>query len=192
MTEFIAFEPGVEVNGETVLSVVDGLGAFKIMGRAILNSKGITNPAAGGWYPQQAWLDAFKEIMAKVGRTTLEAIGKQIPDHAQWPPQIQTIEDALASIDIAYHINHRKNGKGLFDPGTGTMTEGIGHYAYQKTGERQGTMRCTNPYPCNFDLGIIEAVADKFKPAGSSITIAHDPGGCRINGDDTCTYLISW
>lgn len=193
MAEFVAFDPDVEVNGQTVLSVIDGLGAYKIMGRAMLNSHGITNPVPDQWYSQQAWLDAFKEIAGKVGRATLQSIGRQIPEHADWPPTVKTIEDALSSIDIAYHINHRKNGSVLFDLTTGAIQEGIGHYSFQKTGDRKGTMTCTNPYPCEFDYGIIEAAAEKFKPdAGVTVTVVHDESTCRKNGTDTCTYLVTW
>ena len=35
----------------------------------------------------------------------------RIPANAKFPPQIKTIEDALGAIDMAYHMNHRINGK---------------------------------------------------------------------------------
>jgi hypothetical protein len=193
MVEYVAKESGIKVNGQTVLAVVNGLGAYKIMGKSILNSKGLANVEVDEWYSQQGWLDAFKEIDVKVGRATLLSIGKQIPETADWPPTVRTIEDALASIDIAYHINHMKNNKAMFDINTGVIQEGIGHYLFQKTGEGQGKVICDNPYPCEFDQGIIEATAEKFKPdSGKSITIRHDDVSCRKNGEDACIYHISW
>ena len=60
MAEFKAMAPKVEVNGETVLSVVDGMGIFKQQALDILKKCGIDNPQAGKWYAQQAWLGGFQ------------------------------------------------------------------------------------------------------------------------------------
>ena len=179
MAQFKAFAPGVEVNGQTVLSVVEGMGTFKQFSLQILAANGITDPRPGQWYPQQSWLDSFKDIGKKVGEATLFQIGAQIPENAAWPPQVDTIDKALASIDVAYHMNHR-GGE-------------IGHYDYQKTGDKEGKMVCNNPYPCDFDRGIVTAAAQKFAPAGVFVTVRHDDSSpCRKKGADSCTYLISW
>ncbi|MGA2929274.1 MAG: hypothetical protein ABSG43_25455 [Solirubrobacteraceae bacterium] len=62
MAQFKAFAPGVQVNGESVLSVVDGMGAFKSKAEKILAQNTIVDVKPGCWYSQQAWLDAFKDI----------------------------------------------------------------------------------------------------------------------------------
>ena len=62
MAMFKAFSAGVEVNGETVLSVVDG-SPLKKLALDILEKNGIKEPRKGWWYPQQKWLDAFKAII---------------------------------------------------------------------------------------------------------------------------------
>lgn len=180
MAQFKAFSDKVEVNGETVLSVVNGVGVFKKQAMDILDKNGIHDPKPGQWFSQQAWLDSFKEIAVKIGPKSLFAIGKAIPANAQFPPDINTIEKALAAIDMAYHMNHR-NGE-------------IGHYNLAKVEGRTAKMVCNNPYPCEFDKGIIEAMAQKFKPADSIMAIVEhdDSEACRKNGADTCTYLISW
>ena len=98
MAQFKAFAPGVEVNGETVLSLVDGMGAFKETGLKILAAHGIADIKPGHWYPQQAWLDAFKDIAGKMGASTLLSIGKTVPANAKWPPHVDSIDKALASI----------------------------------------------------------------------------------------------
>jgi hypothetical protein len=195
MAQFIAFDDSIEVNGQTILSVVRGMGVFEKLALKILKEHGIDNPQPGRWYSQQAWLDAFKEIATKIGPNTLFEIGKKIPESADWPPEIRTIEEALASIDVAYHLNHRKDGEVLFNPTTGEMREGIGHYKFEKTGEREGIMVCENPYPCDFDRGIIYAVARKFKPEGGPfhVIVSHDETKpCRNKGGDSCTYIIKW
>jgi hypothetical protein len=180
MAQFVGFAEGVEVNGETVYAIVDGMGAFKSKALDILARNGIRDPKAGNWYLQQSWLDSFKEIAETLGDNTLLAIGRKIPENAKFPPQINTIEKALLAIDVAYHINHRKGE--------------IGHYHFSSTGPKSAKLVCRNPYPCAFDRGIIEAMAKRFKPKDSMLaTVKHDDScPCRKKGADSCTYTVAW
>jgi hypothetical protein len=179
MPQFQAYSQQVMVNGQTVLSVISGMGAFRETAVQILQRNGIRNPAPTAWYPQQAWLNAFREIANTIGLNTLYQIGKSIPGSAKFPPGIDTVEKALASIDIAYHLNHRSGE--------------IGHYSFEKTGPSKGTMTCKNPYPCEFDRGLIEAMASQFKLAGAIIRVQHDSAKpCRSKQGESCTYAISW
>jgi hypothetical protein len=180
MAQFQAISPGVQVNGETVLAIVEGMGAFKANALQILAECGIKDPKPGQWYPQQNWLNAFKLIAQKLGAATLGQIGRAIPENAKFPPEIDCIEKALGSIDAAYHMNH-KGGQ-------------IGTYKFEKTGERTATVVCDNPYPCDFDKGLIQAMANKFAPKGTTrVSVMHDPSkGCRKNGDKSCTYSVKW
>jgi len=180
VTEFKAFTDGVEVNGETVLSVIYAMEEEQNSALAILESQGILDPRPGEWYRQQAWLDAFKEIAETVGSKALYKIGQKIPYNAKFPPAVNTVEKALHSLNATYHINHRGGG--------------IGSYRFIETGERSGAMVCKNPYPCDFDRGLIEAVIDRFLPKESAgATVRHDDTApCRKIGADSCTYLVEW
>lgn len=84
-----------------------------------------------------------------------------------------------AQIDVAYHMNHR-GGE-------------IGNYEYQKTGERSALMICCNPYPCDFDRGIIESMIRRFKPKDSLMPMVdHNQDICRKKGDELCKYIVTW
>jgi hypothetical protein len=175
MAQFVAFQNGVEVNGETVLSVVNG-SPLKDMALDILGRHGIIDPKPGMWYAQQDWLDAFKEISEKIGDGTLLTIGLAIPKNAKFPPEIDNTHAALASIDVAYHMNHRRGD--------------IGSYKYEKTGDNSAKMVCRNPYPCSFDNGIIVAIARKFSLGARVVHDNTQP--CRKKGADCCTYNVMW
>ena len=125
MAQFRAFSNGVQVNGQTVLSVVNGMGAFSQTGSEILAKHGIKEPDPMAWYPQQAWLDAFEEILRCIGRRTLSQIGQSIPSNAKFPPGIDDVEKALSSLDAADHMNHR-GGE-------------IGHYAFYENRRQAGS-----------------------------------------------------
>ena len=193
MAQFQAIMPGVEVNGQTVLSLANGLGAMKAMGLRLLAENGIKDPVADGWYNQQLWLNAFKQISEKIGALTLYTIGMSIPENAKFPPQINSIHAALAAIDVAFHMNHRLSGMPMFNPANSQLAEGIGHYRYKKISDTKAEISCDNSYPCEFDKGIIEAMAKKFKPANSFVRVEHDESkGCRKKGGNCCLYTVSW
>ena len=179
MAQFQPFEPDVEVNGETVLTTVNSFPEFmRDMALKLLKDKGIENPQPGKWYSQKAWLESFKEIAEKYGSNTLFEIGKGIPANAKFPPEIDNIEKALGSIDVAYNMNHR-NGK-------------IGFYKLVSHDPAKKTiiMHCNNPYPCDFDRGIITTMGRKFK---TKVNVTLDPGKTsRKDGADDSWYIVSY
>jgi len=179
MTLFKAFEPEVEVNGETVLAIVDGMGVLKDRAIQFLEENGIKDPQPGEWYSQQAWLNTFKAISDRVGENTLKSIGERIPENANWVEGVDSIEGALESIDKAYKMNHRGGN--------------IGSYSFEKTGDKSAKIVCTNPYPDAFDLGIIESVSLKFAPDGTQVNVSIDEScETRSKGAESTTYVITW
>ena len=171
--QFVPFEDDVEVNGQTVYSVVEGFAIFKKVPSDILLTLGIGTPGPDGivalqegeWVPQERWLRAFKEIGDVVGAGALYGIGLKIPECALFPPWVADVHSAIKSVDVAYHLNHRRAGSVMFDPATNTMQEGIGHYGYSPVpGERRIVSKCSTPYPCDFDKGILTAMARRFAP----------------------------
>jgi hypothetical protein len=197
--EYVPFEPGIEVNGQTVNSVVKGFGMFKKIPSDFLLAVGIGRPGPDGfvsilddeWLSQALWLQAFRQIGSMVGMGAIHGIGLKIPECAIFPAWVTDVSSAIRSIDVAYHLNHRKEGKVMFDVEDGTMTEGIGHYGYTPDpGAKRILSTCNNPYPCDLDRGILTAMALRFAP---DARIEHvDPDVCRKKGADACTYLVSW
>jgi len=191
MAQFKAFRPDVEVFGAVVLSVVDGMGEFRTMAEAILAQHGIRKPQPDAWYPQQPWLDSFKTIADKIGPRTLFAIGKKILEAVEWPDWINSLETGMKAIDINYHLRHRINGVPMFNEKTGELTPGIGHYTFEGlTNETSAVMVCNNPYPSEFDRGIITAMGRRFKP-NLEVRLDTDKP-TRTKGADSCTYIIEW
>jgi hypothetical protein len=195
--QFQEFEPDIEVNGQTVYAIVDGFRVFRRLASAVLQQEGMGTMKPDGdlhldrnaWYSQAAWLRAFARICEEAGNGSLYAIGRQIPENAQFPASVVDTPSALQSINIAYHLNHRKRGQVMFDPDTGVMLDGIGSYGYRRESERKIVMDCRNPYPCDFDRGIIMTMALKFQPHA---TVEHDHASCRKQGGDSCSYVVTW
>lgn len=196
--QFRTLEPGIEVNGQTVYTIVDGFRLFRRLASAVLQCEGIGRMRSdgdleidrSGWYPQEAWLRAFERIAEEAGTGALQTIGRQIPENAIFPPTVVDVPTAIESVDIAYHLNHRKGGEIMLDQRTGAKLDGIGNYDCARVGGREIMSRCNTPYPCDFDRGILLAMARKFE---RHARVEHvDWAGCRKHGRDACTYQITW
>lgn len=190
MASFKAFATDVEASGDCILSTVQAMASFQRIAVKLLAKHGICDVQASLWYRQQAWLDTFRTIAERIGNHTLFSIGLRIPETAIWPAQIDTLDKGLASIDVAYHLNHRRKGVILFDERTGVMREGIGHYRFLGGREGEARMVCDNPYPSEFDRGIITAVARKFRPGAEVARDESQP--TRLEKGDSCSYLVRW
>jgi hypothetical protein len=177
MTVFEPFEEGVEVNGQAVMAVVDGVpAAFEGRAREMLAEEGIEDLDSETWYPQDAYLDAYRRIADRVGDQTLRQIGRSIPTNAEWPPGVDGPLAGLESLDEAYQLNHR-GGE-------------IGSYDVRETGDDAATVRCRTPYPCVYDQGILTATAERFADGYAELTEVGDD--CREHGAEACTYRVEW
>lgn len=173
------YSQDAEVQSELVLGVLGAMGAFRSIALEILAENGIDQPRPGLWYSLRAWLSTLDSVSRRVGPSTLFLIARQIPTNAMIPPEIDTIEKALAGLDLAYRSAHR-GGE-------------VGSYTYVRVGERAAKMVCRNPYPCGFDRCIIEALARRFEPDNIYLDIHHDdPSHCKKAGADACIYSLSW
>lgn len=141
------------------------------------------------WYSQQAWLDVLREIDERFGTEILFNIGAEIPNSAVFPSLAVDIDSAVRSIDIAYHLNHRRAGQVMYDPATGIMLEGIGHYTHEKLSGNHILSTCMTPYPCEYDLGIVATMARRFEPR---TIVEHVGSECRRHGAQACTYSLRW
>ena len=185
MTEFKSFTPDVEVIGQAIEAFIAGFPTeLSKIGLDVLAASGIDKFSAGEYYPLQSLLDAMKEMQNKFSSEMLFRIGEKIATNAVLPPGINSLEACLASIDTAYHMNHRRGDIGSYE------------YSYigGDTGLKRAKMICPNPYPCAFDRGVIQGFSQRFRPAGAiDIIVRHvESGPCRKNGANSCTYLISW
>lgn len=193
MAQFVVKNPNVYATISGVVAVVKAMENGKENRIEILKANNI-DLSKSDWFLLKDWLSAFKTISEQLGNMNLFIIGKTLTETVPFPP-MKDLEEALRTIDVAYHMSHRLDGKIMFDGATGKMTEGIGNYKLTvfNEQERKAVMVCDNPYPSEFDRGIITQVVRKFKPKGSREDVVLDKSKeSRLNGAETCTYNISW
>jgi serine/threonine-protein kinase len=185
--------PGITVHGAFVNAILDGFGPFRPLAWKYVVSLGLAHGGAidaDAWVSQEKWFDVFNAIIDEVGGPIIFNIGQQIPARAPVWPDTTGIEGALRTLDIAYHMNHHKDGRPMYDPATGAFVDGIGNYAASRTGdEKVITVACDNPYPCELDHGIITAITRRYE---ATARVDHAPLGCRTIGAAACTYSVTW
>ncbi len=177
MAQFIAHDPNVEVVGAVILSAIAHLKSDVV---PLLEKHGINDVQSDRWYPQQAFLDVLRDIQEgwSFGSSTVDlmSIGMRIPDNAVWPDDVNSVEEALDSIEMAYQLNHRGGD--------------IGHYKIEFAEPHHIRIVCDNPYPSDFDYGIIYRTVKKFSPKGQTFQVQRADSPSRLKGDEICIYDI--
>jgi len=188
----------VEVHGQDILSFMDALSLVPMLGERILDSEKIGTLVGKiyrivpeEWYPLSDKIRILQGVLDTIGPSILKKVGEKIPENAIFPPDIDDIHKAIGLINIAYHMNHRKAGKIMYDAATGEITKGIGYYGYEKIeGENKIISECANPNLSEYDEGIITAMAKRFEPR-VRVTL-DDSKPTRRTGGNSCTFIITW
>ncbi|WP_239576521.1 hypothetical protein [Archangium primigenium] len=179
---------GIRASAVEVLSlnIQSLLGTYNVLNgevQRILASHGIEleSDSSRRWYPLEAIIRSLEDIRERIGTHTLRAFGSQVPRMAILPPQVDTFEQILPLLNDAYRRNHRGEGD-------------IGGYHYQPLKKNSGRLRSDNPYPCEFDQGLLDGFHARLPPRSSAfqLRIVHAPEGCRSRGAEACTYVLTW
>ncbi|WP_247003762.1 hypothetical protein [Halosolutus gelatinilyticus] len=169
-----------EVIGRSPLSyIAAGESVSSFVGNQISNKLaeyGLEDIDPDEWYPLTIPLAMLYDMRDEYGGVRMRNMGQNIPEHVEFPPDITDVDNALRSIDTAYHANHRGSE--------------IGFYEFQEEGPNEGIMVCENPYPCEFDKGLIRGVARKF--ANNPVEVEEVGDQCRSDGGHRCEYRVEW
>jgi hypothetical protein len=180
MQAFKASSPRDRVLGASVRAFVSALGFYGPRGLQILAENGIPDPQPSEWYPLQSYLDAQRAVYEKVGPNTLARIGRKLVQEATFPPQLDSIHDALSTLNDDYHLRHDGSD--------------VGGFRYERTGDRSCTVQVRNPYPCELDRNVVEELCRRFKPDQvPGVHVRHvDEQSCRKQGADACVLKVWW
>lgn len=166
---FQASSPDVEVDGRTGVAVVNGM-LIRSVARELLTWSGMSIEALEGWMPWQPWLDLYRNIYQSLGPDTLYFIGRRIPYSAEFPGKTMAdVPTALQAINVAYHQAHR-GGE-------------IGSYRFARRGADHYQVHCDNPYPNEFDLGIVTSLVERYRGRSQyRVRMGKRPGKLWDNG----------
>lgn len=175
---FRASSPNDQISGASIQAFLHALGLSQQRGVRALAEQGISRVDAEAWYPWQAYLDAQRAIYQGVGPNTVGRVGRKLVEEASFPPEIDGVHAALSALDHDYR--HRHRGKD------------VGGFVYCPTGERSGRIAIRNPYPCELDRQVVEALCRRFRPAESLAVYLKHQEGCRNSGAEECVLALRW
>ena len=171
---------GIEVEGRVISTLIASVEVVRPEVQRILAAHGISAASPRPWYPLEDVLRCVADVQERVGLVTLRAVGQQVPRHTAYPPQLTTFPMALFHMNAAYQRNHRGPGN-------------IGGYHHEPVDGESARMRCDNPYPCEFNQGVLEGLHARFAARGARrLRIEHDPASCRTQGGSSCLYHLKW
>jgi hypothetical protein len=173
------FAPDAQVLGKTLLSSISGLPSFAQKNMLqLLEQEGIKEVDLDDWQSLTIALAFYAQVAVNFGPNTIFDLGKAVPEKAIFPPGIDSIETALQSIDVAYNMNHRNGYVGFYKV--------VSHDSEKK----ELIMHCYNPYLCDFDRGLITAMARKF--ASGVRVVVDESKPSKKKGGDESWYIISY
>jgi hypothetical protein len=187
---------GFQVSGRAVMGLVQAFGQFKGLASQLLLAEGLGRKGSDGmvvldpegWYPMEAQLRAFARASQQMGDSVLHQIGVSVAKSVEWLPSMKDIKTFAEAMDVGYHLNHRKHGMPMWDPGMGHMKEGIGHYVFRKREDGAVEIESNTPYPCAFDKGLLFGGIRRLDAVGA---ILHDESSpCRKRGHSSCVYIV--
>ena len=168
---------GVKITGTTINSIIQSFMSQGVAKSFIENALGTAEIKLDEFYPADKFHEMLGQIEKDMHSAVVRRVGMNIIETAKWPPGIENAEAALASIDVAYKMNHEPN-----DP------KKIGTYTFKKIDYKNFEIHCDNAYPCSLDDGVIYAAAKKFHD--NTVAVKHVKGSCRSNGDQKCVYTV--
>ena len=167
--------PDALVSGGDVLSMLAATGAFRKTAEQLLAEHGIAGVIQGEWYSLPGYAASMHELERRVGPNAVFRIGKEIPNHIELPPSLDTFEAVAAAFGPAFKLNHRNAGSGRID--------------YEITGPETATIVSGTPYPCEFDRGVIMGFFQKLIHVTPHYQ--HDNLLCKRKGSAVCVHYVS-
>jgi len=187
---------GIEILGQSVFGLVQAFGQFKALASQLLLAEGIGRSGPDGqvvvdldaWYPMDGYLRAFARANQQMSGSVLHQIGVSVAKYVEEAGPLKDIQTLAKILDKGYHMHHRKHGRPMWDPTTGILLEGIGHYQCRNRSDGSVEIESDIPYPCAFDKGLLFGFLRRTHTVGA---ILHDDSHpCRERGNRSCVYIV--
>src|SRR5512142_3144909 len=100
------------VSGGNILAMLAAMGAFRKLAKQLLTARGITKVSPEGSYSLDDCAAVLHELEHRIGPTAVFRIGKEIPNHIQLPPGLDSFEKVAGCFGPAFALNHRNADSG--------------------------------------------------------------------------------
>lgn len=174
----LSCEPGIEVIGASMLSIIDNAQAEEI--HPLLLKHDLTNIEPQAWYAANRWLEVMNEMSAGFNASSnFVAIGMMIAQNVVLPSNMEnaTLPQILTMWDKIYQMQHRGGD--------------AGNKQVEKLSENQYRVTLRDLYPDDLSYGVAYGFCRRFLPEDKDFTIKYeDLSKRRDTGTHTETVLI--
>jgi len=173
--------------GMYVLSFFESAGevspVFERKARDIFEDYGLADIDAEEYYHYDRVAPAFEAVVENAGEKTMREGGKQMGIDIPWPDAVDSIHDALGTLDDI----HQQATAAPDEP----VSRPAGGYTYEKTGERSArvgvTERYPNPNPNPMVRGVYAGIVTSFAGDGYAELESVTP-----NADERDAWRLTW
>lgn len=157
-SEFLEQYPDSEVLGSVILSIVKAIGEDA---QPYLEKHGLERIEPNEWYGWDQYLNVVYDIVRHEPNvvSNLVAIGMQVVENAQLPPDVDNFEKGLHALQYVWETNTRQSSEVNWK----VEVLGDGHYV------------CTSysPMPPDMEYGIVYGFARRFSD-GHQFTVEYE------------------
>src|SRR4051812_3491562 len=102
--EYVSPDPNATVRALNVRATLDAFDLIPAIGKRIVEAHqlALENLQPEQFIRVQSWLDALKDIGAKIGAPLVQQVGAKIIENADFPPAFGSVEAVLLALDQIY------------------------------------------------------------------------------------------
>jgi hypothetical protein len=164
-----------------ILVTLSALGLFKESALRILADLGVTKLEPDRWYSQRAYVQFFEILSERTGPSTLYLNGRKVAENVALPRDIDSLEKLFRALNSIY-----QQGRRHCNPDEG--------WRYERIDEQSARMTIISPYPDEYERGVLEGFARKYKPPDAAhVRVEYEPSQPRADaGGDRTVFLVTW
>jgi hypothetical protein len=149
----------------------------------ILKEEGINEIIPDQWYSLEKVLRAMAKFQQSFGHFLLRQVGEQAAQLAPIPPEVKDLKSCLMFLNQILAQFHRGGNPGGYLISQERNTETYSQFE----------VVASTSFPCSLTGGYLAGLGKRFAPTEKAeILVRHDDEkGCRRNGMETCTYVVT-
>jgi len=132
----------------------------------------------GTTWPMWKLVAAFYMVEKRIGPNTVRKAGERIYSTMPWPPQVQSLADALRFTEIAYFESHLRAPR-----------ERAGGWRVELEQPGLTILVDETPYPCNVNEGVVSGICMAFTAQKPSYRLL-DPATSKREGGLVTRYEV--
>jgi len=148
---------GGAVSGRVLASIPAAVtrmsGSFEAYTWQLLDDADAGPISEDDWYAQETAVAMLARLQETVGPQVVERVGRFLPALLDWPHDVRTFTEALATVDDWYRTVHRDHAA-VVAPSTGSASV---------------ELRLATPYPTAFEDGLVRGLVLEFVTDGTSV-----------------------